>query len=171
MLPQTPDSLRSADRPLSGEIALSQVQNALLRKGLALWQSARGPRRFPVRHQMSPRALGPLLRNTALIKVLEDGAEFQIRIIGDAILAAQGDHVQGMTTAEIEDQLPGYGMLLHRIYSRVHRGSEPLAFAGEFRREADGKAFDHEHLLVPLGESDDAVDHLMSFVVYSFALS
>lgn len=165
------DQFQPARPPLAGEIALSEIQNVLLRKGLALWEAACGACAFPSRHEMGPRALGPLLRNTALIKVLDGGAEFQVRIIGDAIMAAQGDPMQGMTTAEIDDQLPGYGALLHRIYSQVHADRAPLAFAGEFRRKADGKVFDHEHLLLPLGGSGDAVDHLLSMVVYSFALS
>jgi len=156
----------AADRAF-GEIDPNDVQTAPLRRGLALWQDLRGARLFPARARMSPRALGTLLRHTILIKVLDNGAEFQIRIIGDAIMAVHSDPIQGLTMAEINTMLPGYGDMLHQLYSKCCEIKRPLAFRGEFRREPDQRVFHREHLLVPLGEADEAVDYLISFLVYS----
>ena len=157
---------RAAGQAL-GEIDPNDVQTALLRRGLTLWQDLRGARLFPARARMSPRVLGTLLRHAILIKVLDDGAEFQIRIMGDAILAVQEDPIQGLTTAEIDKMLPGYGAVLHWIYTRASSGKAPLAFRGLFRREADGRIFDREHLLLPLGETDETVDYLLSLVIHT----
>ncbi|HXM00725.1 MAG TPA: hypothetical protein VN932_12410, partial [Rhizomicrobium sp.] len=51
-------------------IAVAEVQNPLMRKGVALWERQRGARRFPGRDDMSPRVLAGLLRNTVLVRVL-----------------------------------------------------------------------------------------------------
>ena len=169
-----PDSawpVPSPDRRLEdivpGRIDPDAVETAVLRQGLALWRGLAGARAYPARHQMSPRAMGALLRNTILIKVLDDGAEFQVRVIGDAILAVQTEPLQGLTTRQIDEVLPGYGDGLRAMYGHVCAYKEPVAFRGSFRRQADGRDFHREHLLLPLGESDAAVDHLMSLVVHT----
>lgn len=150
----------------SGEIDPSQVQNTLLRKALELWEDLRGDRLYPSRQQLSPRALGPLLRHAILIKVLDGGAEFQIRIIGDAIAAVQNIQMQGLTTAELDQILPGYGSMVRTAYVRAFDEKLPQAYSGPILREADQRTFNRELLLLPLGETDDAVDHLITFVVY-----
>ena len=49
-------------------IALAEVRNPLLHKGIALWERQRAARRFPGRDDMSPRVLAGLLRNTVLVR-------------------------------------------------------------------------------------------------------
>ena len=162
-------SAQGAFKRISGQIDLSEIQNATVRKGYDLWESLRGARLFPSRAQMSPKALGPMLRNTVLVRVLDAGAEFQLRVIGDAIMIAQGDQFQGLTTAEVEKQLPRYGTVLHRTYSLVFTEKQPAAFRGTYHRAADGRIFHHENVLLPLGESDEAPDHILGVVVYRFS--
>jgi len=160
--PELPLTLEQA----AGEIDPSQVQNALLRKALMLWQELRGDRPYPSRRQITPRMLGPLLRHAILIKVLDDGTEFQIRIIGDAIAAVQNIPMQGLTTTEIDNLLPGYGTMVRQAYMRACAEKRPQAYDGPILREADQRTFNRELLLLPLGETDEAVDHLITFVVY-----
>ena len=149
-----------------GEIDPSEVENRLLRKALMLWQDLRGERLFPSRQQLSPRVLGSLLSHAILIKVLDGGTEFQIRIIGDAIAAVQNVSMQGLTMAEIDVLLPGYGSMVRKSYIRACTTKMPQAYNGRLLREADRRIFNRELLLLPLGETDEAVDHLMTFVVY-----
>lgn len=156
-----------SERLRGDDIEPCDVQTAPLRKGFVLWQELRGTRLFPSRGQMSPRVLGPLLRNTILIKVLDEGREFQVRVIGDAIVAVQNDPVQGLTTAEIDKMLPGFGKVLHRNYSIVCTAKAPRAMRGLFQRDADKRMFHREHLILPLGNTDDAVDHILSLIVYT----
>lgn len=156
-----------SERISGDEIEPDDVQTEPLRRALAVWRACKGTRLFPSREQMSPRALGLLLRNTILIKVLDEGHEFQVRIIGDAIVAVQNDPIQGLTTAEIEKVLPGFGKKLHRNYSIVCAIKAPIARRGQFHREADGRIFHREHLMLPLGETDAAVDHILSMIVYT----
>ncbi|MBU6445088.1 MAG: PAS domain-containing protein [Alphaproteobacteria bacterium] len=156
----------AAAASLPGEIPADGVQHALLRKGLALWHELRGPRLFPSRTQLSPRALGPLLRHTVLVKVVDGGSDFQVRITGDAIAAVQDVPLQGLTTAGIDQKLPGYGALLRRFYGRACAGRKPLALRGMLQRATASRGLYRELLLLPLGECDEAVDHLVTFVVY-----
>ncbi len=150
-----------------GDIEPADVRSAPLHKGLTLWRELRGSRLFPSRQQMTPRALGSLLRNTMLAKVLNGGREFQLRVIGDAIMTVQNDSLQGMTTAEVEKVLPRYGEMLRRNYSVVCTLKAPRALRGKFCREVDNRVFYREHLMLPLGETDAAVDHIISLIVYT----
>jgi hypothetical protein len=161
-VPSITDAPRGRQR-----IALDDIQNPMLRKGLALWERMRGENRFPARAQMSPREMSGLLRNTVLVKVLDNGADFQFRIVGDAIVMAQGASFQGMTMGEIDQALPGYGTMLRDVYTRVYETGEPLAFRGWFERSADKRPFFHESLVLPLGDGQ-TVDHILVIGVYAF---
>jgi hypothetical protein len=150
-------------------IAVAEVRSPLLRKGLALWEGQKGARRFPGRAEMSPRLLSGLLRNTVLVKVLDSGAEFEFRIVGDAIVAAQGASLQGMTTAQIDVALPGYGRMLGRAYREVYEAGAPRAYRGWFERGTDGRAFFQETLILPLGADGQPADHLLILAVYAYS--
>jgi hypothetical protein len=168
--PESGRPIRSAgqgEAAAAGAIDPAEVEAPPLRHALALWRDLRGDRLFPSREQMSPRVIGPLLRNTVLIKVLDGGRDFEVRIIGDAILAVQPEPTPGQTTREIDARLPGYGAALRSLYCQVCSEKKPTARRGRYRREADGLTFHREHLLLPLGASDEAVDHLISFIVFT----
>src|ERR1700691_2614604 len=107
-------------RPPTARIDTSDVQSAQLRKAFDLWTRLKGDRPFPARSEISPRDLADFLRNIVLVRVLDGGNEVQFRIVGDAILLAQGQSFQGLTTAEIELRLPGYGKMVKRAYQRVY---------------------------------------------------
>ncbi len=153
---------------LTQSIAPSEVQNPVTRKGLDLWQRARGARLFPTRAEMPPHDMADMLRNIVLVKVLDGGREFEFRIVGDAMVVAQGCSFRGMNLAQIDDVLPGYGTMLHGIYAQIFHQREALAFRGWFERRADNRAFFHETLVLPLGESEAEVDHILVIGVYAF---
>lgn len=144
-------------------IDLDSLENPLVRKGLELWQAARGARRFPKKADLTPRAMLAILKNTALLRVEEGGAEFFFKIVGDQIAVQQGAQFQGKTMAEIDTMLPGHGSVLKRIYQNVLAAGAPLAFRGWYLRPADKHPFCHEVVILPASEDDAAIDHL--FVV------
>lgn len=153
-------------RPRQG-IALPEIENPLVQRALDIWQNARGARTMPARADMSPRVMSGLLRNTVLVRVLGGGDEFEFRIVGDAIVQAQGSSLQGMTMAQIDLVLPGYGTVLHGIYRNVHHKRQPFAYRGWYVRDADGRAMFHESLVMPLGEDGETVDHILVVGVYA----
>ncbi|HTQ14244.1 MAG TPA: PAS domain-containing protein [Rhizomicrobium sp.] len=149
------------------QIALEDISNPMIRQGLDLWLCQRGERLFPAREDMTPRHMKSLLRNAVLIRVRDCGEEFEVRIIGDSIVQAQGANFRGLTTRDIDARLAGYGTTLRRIYQEACATKAPLALRGWFQRAADKRSFFHESLVLPLGKDDGAVDHLLTLAVYA----
>jgi hypothetical protein len=148
-------------------IALPNIENPLVQKALGIWENARGARSMPARADMSPRVMSGLLRNTVLIRVIGAGDEFEFRIVGDAIVQAQGASLQGMTMAQIDLVLPGYGSTLHNAYRHAYRKRRAAAYSGWYMREADGRSMFHESLVMPLGDDGETVDHILVVGVYA----
>ncbi|MBV8978622.1 MAG: PAS domain-containing protein [Alphaproteobacteria bacterium] len=144
-------------------IALDEIEHPMVRKALEVWNTARGGRAMPAKADLGPRALLPVLKNTALLKVIDGGEEFVFRIVGDQIRVQQGVAVQGKTMSEIDEMLPGHGSLLRRIYRGAVAARAPLAFRGWYLRPADQHPFCHEVVILPVSEDGETVDHL--FVV------
>jgi hypothetical protein len=148
-------------------IDTSEVQNPLTRKALEKWNRLRGSRRFPSRKDTSPRELSSLLRNIALVRVIQGGAEFEFRILGDAVMQSQTGLQPGMTTADLDEIYPGYGALFRVLYQRICDARAPQAYRGIYERTADKRSFYHESLLLPLGADDGVVDHILIVAVYA----
>jgi hypothetical protein len=142
-------------------IALADVSNPIVRKALDVWERVRGERAMPSRADMGPRALLGLLSNTAVVRILEDGEDFQFRIVGDQIRVQQGMPMQGKTTAEVDAAMPGYGTLLRRIYRSAYEAAKPVAFRGWYTRPQDNHPFFHEVVILPLSDTGATPDHLI----------
>ncbi|HEY1630078.1 MAG TPA: hypothetical protein VGF56_02125 [Rhizomicrobium sp.] len=165
MLDQATARVQPEESRFRHSIQVAEVQNPLLLKGLELWRRQKRNERFPSRAAMSPRLLAGLLRHTILVRVTED--DFEFRIVGDAVVTAQGASYQGLTTAQIDAASPGYGHMLGKVYRHIRQAGEPSAYRGWFVRAADGRAFFHESIGLPLGENGN-VDHLLIFGVYAY---
>ncbi len=158
------ETVAEPERP-GARIALSEIENVLVGKGVAIWQQLRGPRPYPTRAEMSPRVMSGLLRNSVLVRVLCEGDEYEFRIVGDAIVQAQGASLQGMTMAEIDLVLPGYGSQLRSVYKSAYRKRIAEAYRGWFVREADDRSMFRESVVLPLGEAGQPPDHLLILAV------
>ena len=160
----------SLDVPAKGyRIHPDEVQNPTLRKAFELWTRLKGERRFPARNEITPRNMAEFLRNTVLVRVLEGGEEFQFRIVGDAIVMVQGKSFQGLTTAEADRRIPGYGKALNRTYRRVCAERVPFVYRGWFHNSPTGRAFFHETITLPLGADGETVDHILVVAVFAFS--
>jgi hypothetical protein len=151
-----PDGWRSRNA-----IALDEIENPIVRKGLEAWQHVRGNRRMPARAELGPRALRGLLSHVAVVRVIGGGEEFEFRIVGDDIRVQQGVPLQGKRMADVEALLPAYGTVLKRIYRDAYEAAEPRAFRGWYTRPADNHPFFHEVVIMPVGDDGETVDHLI----------
>lgn len=121
----------------------------------ALWNEKRGARRFPAKREIAPRDIKPFLKDATLLRVLDDGQDFEYRIVGDAHVQAFGRNFQGRRTSTF----PG----LDRLSELAHR---PVAVEGSprllqyFLTFKDYPLYHRETLFLPLGE--DVVDHILS---------
>src|ERR1041385_8524565 len=91
-------SIRAA--PLSDDhptaiISLKVAECAAVREGVTYWRRIRGPRRFPSRADVNPRDMTNILRNAVLMRVIDCGADYEYRIVGDAHTVAHGFCMQG----------------------------------------------------------------------------
>jgi hypothetical protein len=146
-------------------IPLAEVDNPILQQALQVWQSLKGERRLPGRNTVTPRRLKPFLRNTALLKVIDGGADYEYRIVGDAYVMAHGGSFQGLRWSETKAIAPGLHKMIKPIYDRVVASCEPLAMRGWVERGGSPTNLVYcEYLYLPLGE--DAVDHILIVAVY-----
>lgn len=152
--------LPDGERRLPTEIALANLCNPIVCEALEAWKRLAGEKRMPARADMTPRVMRGFLKYMTLVQVLE-GGDFRFRVSGDVINIQQGMPLQGITTSDIDARLPGYGSHLRRLYQRVVRRREVLAYRGLYLRAADQHTFSHESIMAPLGDDGETVDHVI----------
>jgi hypothetical protein len=160
VLTALPDPKAALKRP-STEIPLDDLCHPAVREALATWRRLKGERRMPSRADMSPRAMRGFLKYMCLLEVIDGGREFRFRVSGDVVNVQQGMSLQGITTTDWDARLPGFGSHMRRVYQRVVRRREPVAYSGLYLRAADGHTFSHESLMAPLGDDGETVDHVI----------
>jgi hypothetical protein len=158
----------AAKSTLGERVEIGSIHDPLLIQAHSVWSGLKGDARFPTREAMTPRAMAPFLRNIVLVRVLENGKEYEFRIVGDAIVQVQGESFQGMTLSEIDARLPGYGATLRPIYEKVVAEGEARAYRGHVQNAPLKRAFSHESLLLPLGPDGAAVDNILIVGAYAY---
>lgn len=134
--------------------------------GYRVWDAARGLRRFPARHQMHPRDIAPALQHMALLKV--EHGDFTYRIVGDAVVRAFDVTLQNRPLSDIVFDEPGFQSILIPLLREVALSGETMAVRGTIGHDVTRANFtDYENLLLPLGQDDSTVDHVMVFAGYS----
>jgi len=126
------------------------------RKGL------RGRRRFPARADMTLRGLAPILPYAVIVSVIDGGADFEFRYVGEAQREAFKTSFKGLRVSQIESVLPELGEMLRDVYEQARATGTPFIVRGRVDHEpANSKFLYHETVFLPLGASDAAVDHLL----------
>jgi hypothetical protein len=151
----------AGEQRVATEVALSDLRQPVVREAFDTWTRVKGERRMPSRADMTPRVMRGFLKYMCLLEVLEEGREFRFRVSGDVVNVQQGMALQGITTAEWDARVPGFGLHMRRVYQRVYRRREPLAYRGLYLRHADQHTFSHESLMAPLGDDGETVDHVI----------
>jgi hypothetical protein len=160
----------AAKSTLGERVQIDSIHDPLLNQAFSVWSELKGEARFPQREAMTPRVMAPFLRNIVLVRVLENGKEYEFRIVGDAIVQVQGESFQGMTLAQIDAKLPGYGATLRPIYGKLVAEGEPRAYRGHVPDAPLKRAFSHESLLLPLGADGKTVDNILIVGAYAYTL-
>ncbi len=151
----------------SSRIALKDIESSILLQGVAYWRDLSGERSFPARTDVTPRDLAALLRNTTLLRVIDDGKDYEYRIVGDAFVMAHGVSFQGKRWSEAGKLFPGYHALIKSVYDRVVRKGEPIAMRGWIERGGESSEMVYsEYVFLPLGADGKTVDHILVFAVY-----
>lgn len=149
-----------------GRISLDDVESTAVRDAVAYWKTLCNGRAFPSRSEILPRDIRGLLRNICLLRVVDGGADYEYRVIGDAHVIAYGFSMQGKLLSNVDENAPGHAEVLKRLYDRVVRKGEPYALRGWIARSDIQKKYIYsESLFAPLGDGD-VVDHVFNVSVY-----
>jgi hypothetical protein len=148
-------------------VALDNLENPLVRQAVAYWRSLCGARRFPARDDLAPRALVPFQRHMILLRVIDDGADFEYRFVGEAQAAAYTHPVQGRRMSEMAALSPDFGPPVFAGYRYIQQSGTPFALRGWAGKDYVAANFAYtESVTLPLGVRDDHVDHLVIFSAY-----
>ena len=152
----------------SGRIlAIDQVESDTLRRIIALWRRLKGDRRFPAREAVAPRDFGKLLRHVTLLRVLDGGADYEFRIVGDVQVQAYGENFRTMRLSEVGLTHPRFAEGMKIFYEGVRMGRDPFGYRGWIGRDMPDTKFSyHELAFFPLGPGDETVDHVLVAGVY-----
>ena len=148
-------------------IALDELENPIVKQGIDYWLSLRRGRPYPARKDLSPRDMIALLRNVVLVKVIDNGEDFEYRIVGEAQDQAYGWRLQGRRISQIAAEWPAYGHHVLGSYRHVRENRVPLCVRARIGSDFPYLKFVYcEHAVLPLGDDDSAVDHLLIFSAY-----
>jgi hypothetical protein len=152
----------------SGRIlTIDHVESDTLRRIIALWRRLKGERRFPAREAIAPRDFGKLLRHVTLLRVLDGGADYEFRIVGDVQVQAYGENFRTLRLSEVGLTHPRFAEGMKIFYEGIRMGRDPFGYRGWIGRDMPDTKFSyHELAYFPLGPSDDAVDHILVAGVY-----
>lgn len=127
-------------------------------ESLAYWKSIRGDRPVPQRVDFDPTDIPRLLTHVVFLDVIDGGADFRFRVIGDAVRSAS----RGNYTGQMVGSLPHItddGPLMTGLRQAVARREPvhmPVPYVGPFKEVTL-----RNHLILPLTGEDDEVTHLL----------
>jgi hypothetical protein len=141
---------------------VEDAKSPFVKAGVEYWTMVKAARRFPARAELTLRGMAPFLPYSVIIGVIDDGADFEYRYVGDAQRQAFRSYFKGLRITQIEAVAPELGELLRSVYEPVRSNGVPFLVRGRLDQEADDARFRfHETAFLPLGASDTAVDHLL----------
>jgi hypothetical protein len=148
-------------------IPLEALENPIVRRGIDYWLSLRGTRCFPARDDVNPREIRSILSHMMLITVIEGGADFELRVVGDAIAWALRVPVHKRRLSDVGSDAPMFAERNFKFYRSVVESRRPLAIRTHFGPDSSELRFTNvEAAILPLGSRDDGVDHLLAFANY-----
>lgn len=138
----------------------------------ALWNSKRGARRFPSRNCFSPRDLKRCLAHIAILRVIDDGRDFEYRLAGDAFMSAFGENIQGKLMSELAHTPTAEYQYISRDMSIRPTVASGVPHVIEYHISLPGNSITRRQVLhLPLGEDGKAVDHILTVSEWTIPLA
>lgn len=144
-------------------VGIDAIQDAQVRQGIAYWNALRGPRVFPSREEVSPRAIAPLLSRAILLKVIGDGEDFEFVIVGDEVERAYRTTLLHRRLSDVARDLPNSAAWWEHVYREICRTGVPWAVRMHAGVDNETNYSDGEAALLPLGTADGKVEYIMTF--------
>ena len=145
-----------------------ELTSPLLQAAVSYWRKLRGDRPFPSREELKPRDMQTFLSRISLVKVIDGGADFEHRIVGDAMVQAFNVPLQNRRFTDIAKDAPEWIEHCLPLFRKVVDTGKPVAWYVRRGSEADFAVFSEaETILLPLGRTPPVVDHIVAFGVHA----
>jgi hypothetical protein len=145
-------------------VSLKDLKTPAVRDGADYWNRLRGERPFPTRADVKARDLARLLPYVSIIKVIDNGTDFENRIIGDTMVRAFNVPLQNRRLSDIAKEAPDFVAYCWQPFRRVIETREPAAWRAHTGTDNTWVVIsDAEVVLLPLGNSPECVDHMIGF--------
>src|SRR4029077_6389324 len=98
-----------------------------------------------------------------IIAVIEDGADYEYRFVGDVERRAFKRNFTGMRVSQVEKIAPKFGEVIRATYDKVCSTGLPFAVRGLADHVRTNEYIPyHETVFLPLGATDASVDHVLA---------
>jgi hypothetical protein len=158
--PARTQSTATIDRPT---YSIDDVEHPIVISAVSYWRSLRAQRRFPARADLALRGMARFLPYTLIVAVIENGADYEYRFVGDFERQAFKRDFKGMRVSQVEKIAPTFGEIIRATYDEVRSTGLPFAVRGLADHvKTDEHLPYHETAFLPLGAADGVVDHLLA---------
>ncbi|HWD26364.1 MAG TPA: PAS domain-containing protein [Rhizomicrobium sp.] len=153
---------RRPEQSVVAVVAYDAVENAITRTAAAYWIALKRNRALPARAQLEPRDMRAILSNVVLLRVIDDGRDYQYRIAGEAFVWAYSAQFRGLFLSDVEAANPEHGERMRALYKHVRQTAAPIGLQGWIGRNLPQARFVyHETVLLPFGDDGARVDHIL----------
>jgi len=153
-------------------VALDTLGKQPLKDALACWSRLRGERSFPTRNDLKVREIAALLPYISLLKVIDDGADFEHRIVGDTLVRTLDVPIQNRRFSDIASDAPGFSYVSVQLFRKAFEARAPLAWRHHTSSDESHVVFTETNVLaLPLSNDGGTIDHLAVFAVYEHRTS
>lgn len=162
------DQCRFPDTTTVRMVAVEELAHQNTRLALECWQALRKGRTFPTREDIGPRTIAPFMKNLSIVKVIDDGADFENRIIGDAVAQAYNAKMNASLISEVERNAPLLGSKLREVYRHALRIRQPFAVKATVGHDKiEARFAETEVVVLPLGNMD-TIDHILTVSAFVY---
>jgi hypothetical protein len=158
---------RAPEKTSVEPIALADIESPEVATIVAAWNKWRGMHAMPAREKLSLRDFGRAASHISLARALNEGEDYEFRIIGDAHVRAYGTSYQNKSLKDVIIASPRFGKQLKASYDLVRNTGRAYSFRGLIGRDAPDAAFAwFETCYLPF-EINGIVDHILNAAVYA----
>lgn len=131
---------------------------SLVEESLEYWESIRGDRSVPRRSDFDPTDIPRLLTHVVFLEVIDGGADFRFRVIGDAVRSVSFGNHTGQVMSSLS-HISHDGPLMTGLRSAVTSRAPvraPVPYEGPLK-----EVVLRDHLILPFTGADGEVSHLL----------
>jgi hypothetical protein len=142
--------------------SLDAVESAPTRRCIAIWRLLRASRRFPAHDDLELKDITDIMPYMSLVAVIDGGKDFENRFVGDAVVRAHDVPIRHRRFSDVAKDMPTLMEGLLPLFRKVVETGEPLAYRGRTGHDMSHVVYtDFEGVLLPLGQSDEAIDYVL----------